>query len=136
MGRWAVKALVEREAQERLAAERRAQREAALALQAQQEHERRKLREVERDARAWRRAIQLREYLDAFEANATLHGGMTAEQETYVSWVRAKADWLDPLVKAVDALLDQHIDVPVLTGGANFGDTNQPPVSRSSSRLK
>lgn len=112
MGRWVVKALVEREAQERLAAERRAEREAALALQAQQEHELGKLREVERDARAWRRAIQLREYLDAFEAQAGLHGGLTAEQQTYVTWARAKADWLDPLVRAADALLDQRIEVP------------------------
>ncbi|MDU0697896.1 hypothetical protein ACNFH8_12065 [Pseudomonas sp. NY15436] len=121
MGRRAVTVLVEREIQERKAAERRREREAALALQAQQEYERRKLREVERDARAWRRAIQLREYLDAFEANAALHGGLTAEQQTYVTWARAKADWLDPLVRAADALLDQRIEVPSEDWWRSFG---------------
>lgn len=112
MGRWAVKALVEHEARERALAEQRRQREEALALRALQEAERNKLHQLEHDASAWRRAGHLRLYLDAVEAQSLRDGGVTTEQQRFLQWGRAKADWLDPLVKATDALLDQQIMVP------------------------
>lgn len=110
MGRWAVKTLVEREAQERLAAERLAQREAALAQQALQDAERQRLRQLERHARNWRRAALIRDYISAAEAQQ--QGAMPLEQRQYLDWARAKADWLDPLVRAPDELLDLRIELP------------------------
>ncbi|MRK21539.1 hypothetical protein [Pseudomonas sp. JG-B] len=110
MGRWAVKTLVEREERERLAAERRAQREIALAQKALQEAERQRLRQLEIQARNWRRALLIRDYIAAAELQQ--HGEMPVEQRQYLDWARAKADWLDPLVRAPDELLDLQIEIP------------------------
>ncbi|MDT4878053.1 hypothetical protein FQZ97_1136220 [compost metagenome] len=112
MGRWAVQRLVEHEEQARLAVERRRRRECALAQQALQDAERQRLRKLERDAWAWQRAARVRAYLAAFEQQARNGVGMSAEQQQYLAWAQAKADWLDPLVEAADPLLDLLIEVP------------------------
>ncbi|MDT4837290.1 hypothetical protein FQZ97_710190 [compost metagenome] len=112
MGRWAVSRLVEREERARLEAERRRQREAAFALKAQQDAERQRLQQLARDARAWQRAIGIRAYLHAMESGVVQAGGLSGAQQQYLAWARAKADWLDPLVRAPDELLDQTIDIP------------------------
>ncbi|MCY1305404.1 hypothetical protein D9M70_552090 [compost metagenome] len=67
---------------------------------------------MERDARAWRRAIGIRAYLHAIERFAVQAGGLSGEQQHYLDWARAKADWLDPLVRAPDDVLDQQIELP------------------------
>lgn len=93
-------------------AELRRRREEALARKARQDAERERLQQVESDAQAWKRAQQLRDYLNAFEQQALRGGELTEEQRALLAWGRAKADWLDPLVVAEDELLDQEIEIP------------------------
>ncbi|MCY1298668.1 hypothetical protein D9M70_481640 [compost metagenome] len=112
MGRWAVSRLVEREERARVEAERHRQREAALALKAQQDAERQRLQQLACEARAWQRASGIRAYLHAMERCAVQAGGLSDAQQQYLAWARAKADWLDPLIRAPDELLDRRIDIP------------------------
>lgn len=112
MARRAVGILLAREQRAIEEAELRRRREQALARKALQDAERERLQQVEDDAQAWRRAQQLRDYLNAFEQQAQLGGELTEEQRAFLAWGRAKADWLDPLVAAADELLDQEIEIP------------------------
>jgi len=62
-------------------------------------------------ATRWRRAMDLRDYLAAFEEYATGAGTMTDERRDWLSWARAKADWYDPFLESPDewlADIDQH----------------------------
>jgi hypothetical protein len=110
MARRAVERLRDQEARALKDAEQQQQRAALSAQKALQEAERARLRQLEVDADAWRRATELREYLDAFEQATLLRGGVNAEQLIYLQWARAKADWLDPLINRVDALLDLRME--------------------------
>ncbi|WP_347909855.1 hypothetical protein [Pseudomonas grandcourensis] len=110
MARLAVERLRDQEARALKDAEQQQQRAALSAQKALQEAERARLLQLEDDADAWRRATVLREYLDAFEQATLLRGGLNAEQLIYLQWARAKADWLDPLINRVDALLDLQME--------------------------
>jgi len=112
LARQVVDILLMRERQAIEKAERRRKCDEALAMQARQDAERSKLQELEENAHAWRRSSLLREYLGAFEIAASKTGGLSTEQRDYLAWAHAKADWLDPLVKAPDELLDLHIEIP------------------------
>jgi len=70
------------------------------------ENERKRLRALRRDAARYRRAQQLREYIDAYERAARDAGRLTAEVEDWLAWARAKADWTDPLIAMSDVILD------------------------------
>jgi len=37
---------------------------------------------------------------------------LSDQQQMFLAWARAKADWLDPLVAQPDAILDQKIKIP------------------------
>ncbi|WP_196812938.1 hypothetical protein [Cupriavidus sp. WS] len=61
---------------------------------------------LESQAINWERAARLRDYANAVEKQAAATGGPSAEQVDWLSWARAKADWLDPLVPVSDPILD------------------------------
>jgi len=69
-------------------------------------HERRELRALFRDARRLQRANRLREFIAAVEDHARQAGELTAEKQQWIAWASAKADWVDPLVRRSDPILD------------------------------
>ena len=75
-------------------------------VRARRETELKRLKAVEAEAREWDRARQLRSYAAAAEAKALSAGSLTAELEGWLTWVRAKADWIDPLVPVSDPILE------------------------------
>lgn len=97
-----IRAKEERQARE---AEERRQRQLRYEQELQRwEQERALFEELEANAVRWERACRLRRYLEAVEANSG--GEETAEFSEWLAWARAKADWVDPLLKAPDPLLD------------------------------
>lgn len=111
MARCAIGTLRYREEQERRNQIREARRMAALAQQAIQDAEKKKLEQLIEDARRWQQAEAIRAFLHAQEANVLKTGAITDQQSSHLAWARAKADWLDPLVRRPDAVLDQKIDI-------------------------
>lgn len=111
MARCAIGTLRYREEQERRNQIREARRMAALAQQAIQDAEKKKLEQLIEDSRRWQQAEAIRAFLHAQEANVLKTGAITDQQSSHLAWARAKADWLDPLVRRPDAVLDQKIDI-------------------------
>lgn len=111
MARCAIGTLRYREEQERRNQIREARRMAALAQQAIQDAEKKKLEQLIEDSRRWQQAEVIRAFLHAQEANVLKTGAITDQQSSHLAWARAKADWLDPLVRRPDAVLDQKIDI-------------------------
>lgn len=70
------------------------------------ESERKRLKVLQRDAARHRRAMQMREYLDACEFAARDAGALTPEFSEWLAWACAKADWIDPLIPMSDVVLD------------------------------
>lgn len=49
----------------------------------------------------------------ALEQDAQSSGhGLRVDQQEYLTWARAKADWLDPLLDVSDPILDRDIRIP------------------------
>jgi hypothetical protein len=65
-----------------------------------------RFKELEADATNWERAARLRAFADAKERQARGERELLADQAAWLAWVRAKADWLDPLVAVSDPILD------------------------------
>ena len=59
-----------------------------------------------RDASRLQRANRLREFIAAVEDRAHRDGELTQEKQQWIEWARAKADWIDPLVRRSDQILD------------------------------
>ena len=88
---------------------RRAYEEALARYEAQvraRNDERRKLRALFRDASRLQRANRLREFIATVEDRARQNGELTPEKQQWIEWASAKADWLDPLVRRSDPILD------------------------------
>lgn len=68
--------------------------------------ERRQLRALFHGASRLQRANRLREFIAAVEDRARHDGELTAERQQWIDWARAKADWIDPLVRRSDPILD------------------------------
>ncbi len=68
--------------------------------------ERRQLRALFRDASRLQRANRLREFIAAVEDRARHDDELTPEKQQWLEWAKAKADWLDPLVRRSDPILD------------------------------
>jgi len=64
--------------------------------------ERRQLRSLFRDASRLQRAMRLREFIAAVEDRAHRDGELTPEKKPWIEWAKAKADWIDPLVRRSD----------------------------------
>ena len=98
---------LEAEAVERIREARRLEeqrREWAERARIREEQERRRQEELERfrtleeEVRQWRRAEEIRAYVSAVEAKATV-GDSSGDLGRWISWARSKADSLDPLVE-------------------------------------
>lgn len=70
------------------------------------DHEQEQYRSLIREAAAFRRANNLRTYIAAVEQRAVRDGTSTPEDQEWIEWARAKADWLDPLIDVSDPILD------------------------------
>jgi hypothetical protein len=57
-------------------------------------------------------AQRIREYLDSIEQKAAKGGGLTEELQRWIQWAKAKADWYDPLVNALDEIIGPFKDTP------------------------
>lgn len=68
--------------------------------------ERHQLRALFRDASQLQRAKRLRDFISAVEDRARQDGELTTEKQQWIEWARAKADWIDPLVRRADPILD------------------------------
>ncbi|EPJ6297241.1 hypothetical protein L4Z30_004739, partial [Pseudomonas aeruginosa] len=112
MARRAISRLRYQEEQERLAAIREKRRQEALAQQAIQDAEKKRLEHLIADAQRWQQAETIRAFLRAQEAHGQQVGGLSEQQQMFLAWARAKANWLDPLVMQPDAILDQKIKIP------------------------
>jgi len=93
----------EEERRERAYEEARARYEAQVRAR---NEERRQLRALFRDVSRLQRANRLREFIAAVEDRAHHDGDLTPEKQQWIEWARAKADWLDPLVRRSDPILD------------------------------
>jgi len=72
----------------------------------QRKRERGLFEDLEAKAKKWKRAQHLRAYVDAVEQAVALKGELTDELLDWISWARAKADWLDPMICVSDPILD------------------------------
>ncbi len=71
------------------------------------ENEQAEFKRLEEEARDLERANRLRVYADAVEQKArTSADGLTKEVSDWLAWVRAKADWLDPMIHVCDPIMD------------------------------
>ena len=75
-------------------------------LEKRRANEAERFEQLETAASNWERAARLRAFADAMEAQVKADGELSAEQVDWLAWVRAKADWLDPLVLVSDPILD------------------------------
>lgn len=102
-----------REEHARAEERRQIERREALAKKAIQDAEKEKLEALKSDALRWHQAQTIRGYLSAFEQNVRSSGReLRDDQQEYLAWGRAKADWLDPLMAVSDPVLDQDIRIP------------------------
>lgn len=89
------------------------QRREALAQKAIQDAEKEKLEALKSAALRWHQAQTIRAYLMALEQGIQSSGhGLRVDQQEYLTWARAKADWLDPLLDVSDPILDRDIRIP------------------------
>lgn len=57
-------------------------------------------------SKRWKKTVDLRNYLDAYENNAIQKGNLTEDKIKWLAWARKKADWYDPEIEAKDELLE------------------------------
>ncbi len=72
-----------------------------------------RLKALEKEARNWKRAEEIRAYVAAVEAKTTReHGAIDFDGELgqWIVWARGKADWIDPLINAKRPVLDDVDD--------------------------
>jgi len=70
------------------------------------EAEQARFKKLDENASKWEHANRLRTYIDTVENRALAEGTLTAELADWIAWARAKADWIDPLIKVCDPILD------------------------------
>lgn len=98
---------VKQEEERRREEARRLAEERYQFLKERLEKELARFKRFEQEAHNYERASRLRVYADAVEQNALASpDGLTEETRNWLAWARAKADWLDPLVKVSDPILD------------------------------
>ena len=87
---------------ERRWAENDARRKAEQALQERRNSELTGIHALFAQSTRWRRTVDLRNYLDAFEKHAAATDKLTADRAAWLVWARAKADWYDPFMETPD----------------------------------
>jgi len=65
-----------------------------------------RLRCLLRDAVRLERANRIRALASAVEAQATAKGALDDAKRNWLDWARGKADWIDPVTRAADPVLD------------------------------
>jgi hypothetical protein len=85
--------------------EKRAKEEIRHVKQKIQDRELERFKDLERNVMNYAKAEQIRQYMQAFSKKENL----TEEDMQYIKWANAKADWLDPIIKSEDILLDEKI---------------------------
>ena len=92
--------------QAREAEQRRLAKERYARIMDQRKRERGLFEDMEAGATKWERAMRLRAYVDAIEQAAKWKGELSDELVDWIGWARAKADWLDPMIRVSDPILD------------------------------
>lgn len=54
----------------------------------------------------WKKAVDLRNYIEAIEMSAKKNNSITSELKSWLIWANKKVDWYDPLIEKEDELLD------------------------------
>jgi hypothetical protein len=72
----------------------------------QRSEEAERLRDLLRDAVRLERANRIRALASAVEAQATAQGTLDDDKRNWLDWARGKADWIDPVTKEADPVLD------------------------------
>ena len=54
----------------------------------------------------WQKSMDLRNYIQVIEQNALKNGNLTKKLQTWLLWIKDKADWYDPLVEKDDELFE------------------------------
>lgn len=85
---------------------RRLAKEHYTRIMERRKRERGLFEDLEAKAKKWKRARHLRAYVDAVEQAAALKGELADELLDWIGWARAKADWLDPMIRVSDPILD------------------------------
>ena len=52
----------------------------------------------------WQKSMDLRNYIQVIEQNALQTGNLTEKLQTWLLWIKDKADWYDPLIEKEDEL--------------------------------
>lgn len=94
------------EEQAREAERRRLAKEHYTRIMEQRKRERGLFEDLEAAALKWEQATRLRAYVGAVEHAATLKGELADILVDWIGWARAKADWLDPMIRVSDPILD------------------------------
>jgi len=66
-------------------------------------------KQVLKDSARWQESKQLREYIARIEEKAVAAGELTEDLIIWLNWIKAKADWFDPLLETHDGWL-KNID--------------------------
>lgn len=85
--------------------ERRANEEIRQVKKVIQDRELERFKDLERDAMNYVKAEQIRQYMRALSKKEDL----TEEDMQYIKWANAKADWIDPITKSEDVILDEKL---------------------------
>lgn len=85
---------------------RRLAKEHYVRIMDQRKQERELFEDLKVRANKWEQAARLRAYVDAVEQKAILKGELSDELVEWIGWARAKADWLDPMIRVSDPVLD------------------------------
>ena len=97
---------IERERKEEIARQKEERRQKLIKRVKKEKED---FENLEKNAKSWKRAQRILEYVNAVEQNANATGGMTDELRVWIEWARAKADWLNPMNNISDLLLDAPI---------------------------
>ncbi|MEJ8756793.1 hypothetical protein WG947_07305 [Pontibacter sp. H259] len=104
----------ERLERERKQKEREERERVYREMEARQEQELTSLKNILVEAERWRQAQVMRNYANEVEKNARDANTCTDQLREWAEWVRKKADWHDPQIKAYDELLTE-VDWKTLT---------------------
>lgn len=102
------KALKLKKGWDRLDEERRIQKEEEQKekeLQEIKDKELKKFKKLLNESKRWRKAKDLREYIQAIEENSKNQGGISEELRNWLQWAMNKANWYDPFINKEDHVL-------------------------------
>ena len=97
---------IEREEREKYWAEHRRKEQLKKELIAIKERELSGFKSALQLAGRYQKAIELRNYINAFEDQAIKSNSLTEKQQKWIEWAHKKADWYDPFIEAYDLALE------------------------------